>query len=199
VLETAFYTYWSDLPVQAQAREFRRDVEGNYRDAIDRVPEFAARLRAATREDRFHAGGVPNFFRTPDGPGWALVGDAGYSKDPITAQGISDAFRSAELCAAALDDAFADRRTFDVAMSDYQRRRDADSLPVYEFTTQLAPLEPPPPEMQQLFAAIAGNQPAMQDFVSLFAGTLSLRDFFDPGNLADVMARPGATAGASSL
>jgi flavin-dependent dehydrogenase len=39
---------------------------------------------------------LPNYFRKPYGEGWALVGDAGYHKDPIIAQGISDAFRSAE-------------------------------------------------------------------------------------------------------
>jgi flavin-dependent dehydrogenase len=42
---------------------------------------------------------VPNFFRKPYAPGWALVGDAAYNKDFITAQGIQDAFRDAELCA----------------------------------------------------------------------------------------------------
>jgi len=52
--------------------------------------------RAARREARFTGGGVANFFRKPYGPGWVLVGDAGYTKDPITAQGISDAFRDAE-------------------------------------------------------------------------------------------------------
>jgi flavin-dependent dehydrogenase len=220
VLETAFYTYWADLPVdrmetvvrgdrglaaiptndgltlvlvgcpQAQAREFRRDIEANYLSAVQRVPEFAARLRAARRADRFHAGGVPNFFRVPYGPGWALVGDAGYSKDPITAQGIADAFRSAELCAAALDEAFAGRRPFEEAMAGYQRLRDADSLPIFEFTTQLATLEPPPPELQQLLAAIAGNQPAMDGFVSLFAGTLSPAEFFAPDNLAELLGAP---------
>ena len=49
------------------------------------------------------------YLRKPFGPGWALVGDAGYNKDFITAQGIHDAFRDAELCATALDDAFAGR------------------------------------------------------------------------------------------
>ena len=44
---------------------------------------------------------VPNYFRKPYGPGWALVGDAGYIKDPITAQGIGDAFQDAERCASA--------------------------------------------------------------------------------------------------
>ncbi len=55
---------------------------------------------------------MPNFFRKPFGPGWALVGDAGYNKDFITAQGISDAFRDAELCASALDEALSGRALF---------------------------------------------------------------------------------------
>ena len=67
---------------------------------------------------------LPNFFRKPYGPGWALVGDAGYQKDPITAQGIQDAFRDAELCAGALDEALSGARPFDEAMADYQRARD---------------------------------------------------------------------------
>ena len=49
---------------------------------------------------------VENFLRKPFGPGWALVGDAGYTKDFITGLGISDAFRDAEQCAGALDEAF---------------------------------------------------------------------------------------------
>ena len=63
---------------------------------------------------------VPNYFRKPFGPGWALVGDAGYNKDFITAQGIQDAFRDAELCVAALDESFSGARSFDAAMADYQ-------------------------------------------------------------------------------
>ena len=101
---------------------------------------------------------MPNFFRTPHGPGWALVGDAGYTKDPITAQGISDAFRDAEQCSDALDDALDGRRSYDDAMSTYQRTRDARALPIYEFTTQMATLEAPPPQMQQLLGAVHGNR-----------------------------------------
>jgi 2-polyprenyl-6-methoxyphenol hydroxylase-like FAD-dependent oxidoreductase len=67
------------------------------------VSYYSDRVRAATREERFVGTGVPNFFRKPFGAGWALVGDAGYNKDFITAQGIHDAFRDAELCATALD------------------------------------------------------------------------------------------------
>jgi 2-polyprenyl-6-methoxyphenol hydroxylase-like FAD-dependent oxidoreductase len=49
---------------------------------------------------------------------------AGSCKDPITAQGISDAFRDAELCATALDETFCGASTFEDAMSAYQRTRD---------------------------------------------------------------------------
>ena len=43
--------------------------------------------------------GLPGFARESAGPGWALVGDAGYFKDPITSHGITDALRDAELLA----------------------------------------------------------------------------------------------------
>ena len=68
--------------------------------------------------------GVANYFRKPYGPGWALVGDAGYHKDPITAQGISDAFIDAEQLTDALDAGFSGRRPLEDALADYQPRRD---------------------------------------------------------------------------
>ena len=102
----------------------KHDVEGNYLATLDLAPEFAERIRGAKREARFAGTAVPNFFRRPYGPGWALVGDAGYNKDFITAQGILDAFRDAELCATALDQSFSGARPFDEAMAEYQSTRD---------------------------------------------------------------------------
>ena len=130
---------------------------------------------------------MPNYFRKPYGPGWALVGDAGYNKDPITAQGISDAFRDAEACAGALDDAFSGRRAFDDAMGEYQRGRDEHALPIYEFTTQLATLAPPPAEVAQLLHAVSGNADAMDAFAGVVAGTVSPLEFFAPEHIERVM------------
>ena len=171
----------------AQASAYKADVEANYLRSLDLVPEIADRVRAATREERFYGGGVTNFMRKPFGPGWALVGDAGYTKDPVTAQGISDAFRDAELCATALDQTFAGERPFDEAMSDYHRTRDAKVLPIYELTAQFASLEPPPPEMQQLLGAVHGNADAMDSFASVIAGTVSPVEFFEPRNIGRIM------------
>ncbi|MGH3897445.1 MAG: NAD(P)/FAD-dependent oxidoreductase, partial [Pseudonocardiaceae bacterium] len=120
----------------------KKDIEGNYLTMFGMAPAFAERIRAAHREARFVGTAVPNFFRKPFGPGWALVGDAGYTKDPITSQGIADAFRDAELCTLALDKTFSGVCSFEIAMAGYQSARDQHALPMYEFTTQLATLEP---------------------------------------------------------
>jgi 2-polyprenyl-6-methoxyphenol hydroxylase-like FAD-dependent oxidoreductase len=155
----------------------KTDVEGNFLKLFDLAPEFAGRIRGAKREAPFAGAPVSNFFRKPFGPGWALVGDAGYNKDPITAQGISDAFRDAERCVVALDQTFSGARPFDEAMREYQRERDEHVLPMYEFTCQLATLAPPPPAMQQMIGAIHGNQKAMDGFAQMNAGTISPPEF----------------------
>jgi 2-polyprenyl-6-methoxyphenol hydroxylase-like FAD-dependent oxidoreductase len=168
----------------------KRDVEGNFLKLFELAPDFAKRIRGAKREAAFAGVPVSNYFRKPYGPGWVLVGDAGYNKDPITAQGIMDAFRDAEQCATALDQALSGIRSFDELMGDYQRSRDEHALPMYGFTCQLATLEPPPPEMQQLFGAIHGNEEAMNRFVQMNAGTISPADFFSPASVAAMMTRP---------
>jgi 2-polyprenyl-6-methoxyphenol hydroxylase-like FAD-dependent oxidoreductase len=144
---------------------------------------------AATRETRFvGTGDLPNYFRRPYGPGWALVGDAGYHKDPLTAQGISDAFRDAEELVAAPDAALSGRRGFNDAMARYQQARDQRVLPMYEFTCDLARLEPPAPELQRLLGAVQTSQAAMDQFVSVIAGTAPVREFFGPENTERIMA-----------
>jgi 2-polyprenyl-6-methoxyphenol hydroxylase-like FAD-dependent oxidoreductase len=166
----------------------KRDIEGNYLKTLELAPEFAERVRAATREARIVGTAVPNWFRRPYGPGWALVGDAGYNKDFITGHGMHDAFRDAELCAAALDQAFAGARPFEAAMGDYQATRDRQVLPMYELTTEFATLEPPPPQQQQLLAAMVGNQEAMDGFARVLAGMTSPAEFFSEENVMRILA-----------
>ena len=166
----------------------RRDIEGNFLKMLEIAPSFAERVRAARREERFAGAAVSNYFRKPYGPGWALVGDAGYNKDFITAHGIQDAFRDAELCATALDAAFSGARSFDVAMGSYQSTRDAQVLPMYELTCQLASLEPLPAEMQQLVSAIHGNREAMDGFARTVSGVTSPADYFSTENVAHIFA-----------
>jgi len=167
---------------------YRADIEGNFLRTMELAPEFAERLRAARREARFvGTADLPNFFRVPHGPGWALVGDAGYHQDPNTGLGISNAFRDAELLADAIDAGFSGREPLDAALAGYEQRRNEAAMPVYDFTMQLASLEPPPPEMQQLFGALHGNQPDTDRFFGLIAGTTSIPEYFAPENMQRII------------
>jgi flavin-dependent dehydrogenase len=168
---------------------FRADIAGNYQQALDLAPHLAERLRSGKREERFvGASDLPNFLRKPYGPGWTLVGDAGYHKDPYTAQGISDAFRDAELLAAAIDAGFSGKHPLSEALADYERQRNEHVLPMYEFTCQLASFEPPSPQMQHLFGALCGNQGETNRFLGTIAGTVPIPEFFSPENIGRILA-----------
>jgi 2-polyprenyl-6-methoxyphenol hydroxylase-like FAD-dependent oxidoreductase len=178
----------------AELHANRPDIEATYHKTLELAPAFTERIRAATREARFMGTAVPNYFRKPYGPGWALVGDAGYNKDFITAQGMHDAFRDAELCATALDEAFSGASAFATAMGAYQATRDTQVLPMYELTTQLATLEPPPPDLQRLLGAIHGHQEAMDGFARVIAGVTSPAEFFSEDNVRRITVQAGAAA-----
>jgi 2-polyprenyl-6-methoxyphenol hydroxylase-like FAD-dependent oxidoreductase len=173
--------------------EVRADVEGQVKKVLESTPSVADRLRVSKREEKWHGtAGVPNYFRQPFGPGWALVGDAGYIKDPITAQGISDAFIDADGLTLALDDGWSGRRGLDDALADHQANRDQRVKPMYDFTCQMAKLEPPPEHMQQLFAALRGNQEGTNEFYSALTGSRPLPSFMNPDNLGRIMASAAA-------
>ncbi len=172
----------------AEREANKGDLEGGYLRIFEQAPEFQERLRSARRETPVVGTAVPNYFRKPFGPGWALVGDAGYNRDFITAQGITDAFCDAERCATAVDEALSSARGFDEAMTAYQEERDARVLPIFELTQQIASMEPPPPELQQILGAAVGNQEAMDGFVKVNAGTISPTEFFSEENVGRIFA-----------
>jgi hypothetical protein len=96
---------------------------------------LAERRRNGRRQERFFGtGALPNFFRKPFGAGWALVGDAGYHKDPITAQGITDAFRDVELLADAIDAGLSERARLQDALAAYEQSRNDAAMPMYRLT-----------------------------------------------------------------
>ncbi|MEU8901793.1 NAD(P)/FAD-dependent oxidoreductase [Nocardia sp. NPDC048505] len=213
-----YYSYWRDLPIEGfevvirpgrvwaaqptndgltmlavawpidEKNAYRADIEGNYLRTLELSPEFAERVRAATRVEPFVGAGVENYFRKPYGPGWALVGDAAYNKDPITALGITDAFRGAELLAAAIDQTYTGAAGFDAAMAEYQRIRDTRNTEVFEHTAHLAQLEPASADFERLVRAMQGNQEAIDQFSGINAGLVSPADFFDPANVDRILA-----------
>ena len=139
--------------------EFRKDIPANYWKIIEKVPPLHEAMRDARPEERYiGTADQPNFFRRPFGPGWALVGDAGYHRDFITGLGITDAFRDAELLVEAIDDGLSGRRPLDDALAGYERRRNEIAEPLYALTLQLLSGEPPTIEQ---FIAFGGAMQKM--------------------------------------
>jgi flavin-dependent dehydrogenase len=152
---------WVCTP-SADAKAVRRRT-GSRVEALDALlersaPQLVERLGRARRTSPVQ--GMlcqPNQLRQAFGPGWALVGDAGYYRDAITAYGISDAFRDAELLAAALDRALDGDSEEATALAAYQQQRDQALRDIFEITCRLAAYPPVPRfvELQkQLSAAI---------------------------------------------
>ncbi|MET0191262.1 MAG: NAD(P)/FAD-dependent oxidoreductase, partial [Pseudonocardia sediminis] len=123
--------------------EFRRDVEGGFHEIVRTIdPEIAGQVADAERVEEFH--GIrygDNFYRDSHGPGLALVGDAGYHKDPFTGKGISDCFVHTELLADRIHEGLTGPRPMLETLADYQRDRDEQSRGGYEFTTMISELE----------------------------------------------------------
>ena len=105
---------------QQEVQGIRSDIQGNIDKLHESYPSIKERIQGARREEKWvGTAGVPNFFLKPYGPGWALVGDAGYIKDPLTAQGIADAFIDSQNLAEALDAGFSERRPLEDALAQY--------------------------------------------------------------------------------
>ncbi|HEY1369434.1 MAG TPA: NAD(P)/FAD-dependent oxidoreductase [Gaiellaceae bacterium] len=159
---------------------FKADVEGNFLATLDLCGDVGERFRAGRRADRFYGtADLPNRFRRPYGPGWALVGDAGLVMDPITGRGIGDAFRDAELLAGAIV------RGDDLAL--YEQRRNEAALPDYELATRLASFEPQKPEERLLFEALARRPEDARRFLGVLTGSEPMADFFTAGNLKRIL------------
>ena len=119
-----------------EARAGDAATEALLHDTVRAVdPALAEAIRGAPHRGPIRAfAGIPGYLRKAVGPGWALVGDAGYFKDPLTAHGITDAFRDAELLARAV------LKGGDDALRRYGEIRNAASRGLIEVTDRIASL-----------------------------------------------------------
>lgn len=151
-----FYGYFADLPVDGNLWFYEQRVAAGFIPTSggltnvfvatppssgrgflgplsEAAPDLATRVRNARPEGRMHSfPGVPALLREAVGPGWALVGDAGAYRDPITAHGMSDAFRDAELLARAVAEGTS------AALEGYARERDEYCVEVMELSDAVA-------------------------------------------------------------
>lgn len=130
---------WVALAQPARAAAvFKADPEGEALLHLDQFPDASDRLAAARRMAPLHSTGeLEGFFRESAGKGWALVGDAAFTKDPTPGRGITDAFSHSEILADAIHDGLSDGR-LDDALAAYTDERDAAAVDVYDATQDVA-------------------------------------------------------------
>src|SRR5262249_38377729 len=132
-------------------------------------------------------GDLPFYYRKPYGPGWALVGDAAYHKDPITAQGITDAFRDAELLADALHAGLVGTQPPDEALAGHDRTRKQEAPGLFVHTYERASVAAPTVEQQALFGALRASNEDTNRFFGVIAGTVRPDEFFAPENVGRIV------------
>ena len=141
------------VPSSHLPRELNGGTTAAYRRLIRAAsPLIGARLDGARIVGPVRGfGGHPGFIKRSTGPGWALVGDAGYFKDPLTAHGITDALRDAELLSRAIV------RGTTTALADYETTRDSLSRTLFDVTDEIASFEWTDQEVQSLHRAFSSE------------------------------------------
>ncbi|MBF6183924.1 MULTISPECIES: NAD(P)/FAD-dependent oxidoreductase [Nocardia] len=167
-------------------REFRADPDAGVQEIVDQIdPELGALLRdKGTRVEPFRPMLYPdNYRRRSFGPGWALVGDAGYHKDPFTGWGITDAFKYAQLLADRADEGLSGDRPLAEALAEYERERDAQSASTFELTLSISELTLTP-YYDSVFRATSMDADYTKKFFGLIAGIYPPDKYFGEQELA---------------
>jgi flavin-dependent dehydrogenase len=183
-------------PPAARAAEFRADLAGTYAGTVATIPGLAERLDGSRQATKVRAAtGIASYFRRSTGPGWALAGDAGHFKDPVTAQGIRDALRYGRRLGEAVAPVLDDPRRLDAALGRWERDRDRDCLEVYQWTNQLARGEPMSALEVELYR-LAQDDPALaRTMLDVFSRVARPSDVLTVPRTARVVARALARRG----
>ncbi len=170
----------------------RKDPEGTLRRVIDAFPEVQHRARNAERVTKVMGQGpIDSYYRQSYGAGWALVGDAGHYVDPVTGQGINYALYGAAFLAQAW--ARTRRRaSWEQAMAEYQRNRDAYTRPMFNlisFGSQAEWLRELGIDIgTPLMQAISRRPDVMTRYIGMYNGATSVDEFMHPLNLLRIYA-----------
>ena len=173
---------WAGRPI-GEWPAYRADTEATYLAGLD--PSLLSRVQKGQRTTAFKGTHrLLNFFRDCAGPGWALVGDAAYHRDPLTGMGIGDAFLGAQLLAEALQrGGGGDLDAELAAYRDKYRERTTDA---FDYTVSSAMLKDPAPQVP-LYRAIAGRPEMTQHLMNVLGGSVSFRSLFNARTLAELL------------
>ena len=159
---------FASVPQSRFHERMRHGTDAGYRQVLTECgADLAVVVERSERVEKYRGfSGEIGFFRQSFGPGWALVGDAGYFKDPLTAHGITDAFIDADLLAQAA------AAGTDAAFAGYQTARDQLAVKHFDVTDAIASFDWDLSTVQQLHRALSDEMKKESLEVTRFASPL---------------------------
>jgi flavin-dependent dehydrogenase len=185
------------MPPHDRAGDFRGSLEEEWDRTAASIPGLRERLEGCTRASKVRSAlDTTSYFRRSSGPGWALPGDAGHFKDPVTAQGIRDAVRFGRLLAEAAAPVLDDAERLDRALAAWERRRDLECIETYAWTNALGRAAEMTPIEVELYRAAARDPQLATRVLDVFSRTRRPAEAVPPRKALAVAARallrPGA-------
>jgi flavin-dependent dehydrogenase len=178
------------MPPVERVDEFRADLAGAFERTVIALPGLRARLAGCTMATKIRqATDTSSYFRRSSGPGWALPGDAGHFKDPVTAQGIRDALRFGRLLGEAAAPALGEPRALDRALRAWERRRERECLETYQWTNQLGRAEAMTALEVELYRELAADRERTRAMLDVFSRVKRPSQALPPVFLARLAAR----------
>jgi flavin-dependent dehydrogenase len=160
------------MPPRERAERFRAALDEEWERTVAAIPGLRARLDGCTRVSKVRSAiDTTSYFRRSAGSGWALAGDSGHFKDPVTAQGIRDALRFGRLLGEAAAPVLDDPRALDRALRRWERRRDRECLETYAWTNTVGRAEPMSALEAELYRAAARNPELARRVLDVFSRT----------------------------
>ncbi|TCJ96619.1 NAD(P)/FAD-dependent oxidoreductase [Nocardia alba] len=177
-------------PAVSEAGRGPGAAQRRYTEALARIPDLTYRLRGCEQVGRIRsATGISSYFRRSAGPGWALPGDAGHFKDPVTAQGIRDALHYGRTLAESVGDVLDDPRALDAAVAEWERRRVVECREIFYWTNRLARGETLRPLEIELYRSAADDPALAQITAGIFSRTHRPADLYTPSRALGLAVR----------
>ena len=174
------------MPPVGRADEFKADPVDAFERTVERFPDLVARLEGCERASKVRTSvRHPSYFRHSHGPGWALAGDAGHFKDPVTAQGIRDALRFGRLLGEAVAPAVAaGPAAIDAAVLAWEHDRDAQCLDMYQWANGLGLADDVSPIETAAYGWLKDREDGAGEALAVFSRVRRPQELFSVPNVA---------------
>lgn len=167
----------------ANVAAYRTDPEATWDALVAQDPAFSARMSGATNMSAIRTTtDLSSYYRASSGPGWALAGDAGHFKDPVTGNGMRDALKFGRLLGEVAATRLDDPAALDAALQEWEAARDKDTISTYHWGNRESRPGASTPLVKEVLRTFAGSD--VPDLSDTFNRARSIEAIITPKRMA---------------